>query len=219
MLLYHYLNRKFGLEDIRKRRLKIARLDNLNDPFDHRAIELRDRETRRAMDNTIRDMAKTHGLICLSKTYQSPVMWSHYADRHRGICLGFEIGVNVPTTDIKYIAKRIRGELAGSLTSHSKKLELIMAAIYSKHSEWRYEKEVRIPIELSPENRNAQHAFEPFSDRIKLRRVIVGYHADISRREVDDALGELKPGVETFKVRPAFGSFKMTRNRDPQLWI
>ena len=30
------------------------------------------------------------GVFSLSKTWRSPLMWSHYADEHRGICLEYD---------------------------------------------------------------------------------------------------------------------------------
>lgn len=40
MRVYHFLDRKYGLDDIRRRRLKIATLDDLNDPFEMLAMTL-----------------------------------------------------------------------------------------------------------------------------------------------------------------------------------
>ena len=34
MLVYHFINKEYGIEDLRKRRLKIATLNELNDPFE-----------------------------------------------------------------------------------------------------------------------------------------------------------------------------------------
>jgi len=30
------------------------------------------------------------GLLCFSRNWHNPVLWSHYADKHRGICPGFD---------------------------------------------------------------------------------------------------------------------------------
>jgi hypothetical protein len=36
-------------------------------------------------------------VFCLSESYKKILMWSHYADNHKGICIGF----NIPNTDSK----------------------------------------------------------------------------------------------------------------------
>jgi hypothetical protein len=30
-------------------------------------------------------------MLCFSRDWHNPVQWSHYADKHRGICLGFDV--------------------------------------------------------------------------------------------------------------------------------
>lgn len=36
-------------------------------------------------------MSEKYGLLCFCETWQSPLLWNHYADRHKGICLGFDV--------------------------------------------------------------------------------------------------------------------------------
>jgi hypothetical protein len=33
----------------------------------------------------------SQGLLCFGADWSSSVMWSHYADKHKGICLGFDV--------------------------------------------------------------------------------------------------------------------------------
>ncbi len=35
------------------------------------------------------------GVVSLSERWQSPLMWSHYGDQHRGLCIGYSIPANV----------------------------------------------------------------------------------------------------------------------------
>lgn len=48
MRVYHFVNAEFGLDDIRRRRLKIATLNDLNDPFELFGVHLGD-EFRKAL--------------------------------------------------------------------------------------------------------------------------------------------------------------------------
>lgn len=91
MLVYHFLDSHYGLENIGNRHLKISRIMELNDPFEFLSVDLTDRECRRALKKTKKELSKTKGILCFSKTWKNPVLWGHYADKHKGICLGFEV--------------------------------------------------------------------------------------------------------------------------------
>lgn len=88
---YHFISLQHGLDDLRRQHLKISRLDDLNDPFELWAIAQPDRRVRQALKNTKDEMAQQCGLLCFSLDWHNPLLWSHYADRHRGIALGFDI--------------------------------------------------------------------------------------------------------------------------------
>lgn len=55
-------------------------------------------------------------------------------------------------------------------------------------------------------------------DTLQLRQVLVGADCTLSRVEIAATLGEFDPNVETFKVRPAFRSFRVVRNQNEGLW-
>ncbi|MBB3445486.1 hypothetical protein FHT93_005365, partial [Rhizobium sp. BK379] len=91
MTLYYFTKRQYALESLRDKRVKIARFNELNDPFDFVGIA-----TINATDlETVRDVRakldKEKGLLCMSTTWQQPLLWGHYADSHKGMCLGFEV--------------------------------------------------------------------------------------------------------------------------------
>jgi hypothetical protein len=46
----------------------------------------------------------------------------------------------------------------------------------------------------------------------------MGALSDIKRDEMNKTLGQGLREVDCFKVRPAFKSFRMVRNRNDQLW-
>ena len=47
-------------------------------------------------------------LCCFSKEATNPLLWAHYSECHRGICLGFEISPSVASSvkPITYVDKR-----------------------------------------------------------------------------------------------------------------
>ena len=89
-MIYNFMSGDHGLKNITGHRIKISRISDLNDPYELAGIAFSDVELVAALDRTKAQLDKTKGLICFSQDWGNPVMWSHCADRHRGICLGFE---------------------------------------------------------------------------------------------------------------------------------
>ena len=73
MTIYHFVPASYGLENIKRRRLKIATIPDLNDPFELLCVDLSDKELRIGMHNWKRDMGGQYGMLCFSKTWRNPV--------------------------------------------------------------------------------------------------------------------------------------------------
>jgi hypothetical protein len=59
---------------------------------------------------------------------------------------------------------------------------------------------------------------EGFYDSL-LKQVLVGAESQVTRSQVSDALGDHHgKNVEVFKVRAAFRSFQIVRNKNEKLW-
>lgn len=86
MRVFHFISEQFGLEDIRRRRLKIATLNELNDPFELFGVNLSDEALRQAFRAMKHELAFKRGLLCFSRNWHNPVQWSHYAAKHTGLC-------------------------------------------------------------------------------------------------------------------------------------
>ncbi|MCC7017080.1 MAG: DUF2971 domain-containing protein [Rhodospirillales bacterium] len=105
MRLYHFLPAKHVLDDLTKGRLKLSQIDNLNDPFELWCSEQRDHRIRIALRSWKKDMAKKYGLLCFCATWSNPLLWSHYANRHEGICLGLDVRDD-SVAEVDYVEKR-----------------------------------------------------------------------------------------------------------------
>ena len=91
MRLYHFTDEKYGLEDLRENHLKVARISDLNDPSEFLAADLSDEELGRAMESMKASISEDYGILCFCDNWKSLVQWAHYGDRHKGLCLGFDI--------------------------------------------------------------------------------------------------------------------------------
>lgn len=219
MRLYHFLNGKYGLEAVRTRRLKVSRLNNLNDPLEFSYFVGGTPEARSGMEYVIQDLAGRCRLLCLSEDFSNPVMWSHYADRHRGICLGFEVPEGETLWKVKYKKLHDVQRFARGLTPLSSKDVKWLYA--TKHESWAYERERRMFLDLSEVVCEVvcgeELFFTPFAPLMTLKEVIVGVDAckkEITRADIDTAIGDLHD-VAVCRARPMQRKFGIERDPEP----
>lgn len=213
---YHFVPATYGLENIRKRRLKIATIPDLNDPFELLCVDLSDQELRRGMYSWKIEMGKRFGMLCFSKSWRNPVQWSHYADRHRGLALGFEIE---PTLAEDVIYDEQRSVYEAELIQEGKADEATMKKfLRTKYAHWHYEQELRVFAQLNKPDPASGLYFYDFSKDLRLTEVIVGSECEVTRAEISEALAELEDYVSLRKARLAFKTYRVTTQHDANLW-
>ena len=79
--LYLYMKAEYLDSVLEKDEIKVILPKDCNDPF-----ELTPKGETPAAEFYRQDV----GMICFSEDYRSTLMWAHYADRGRGVCLEFE---------------------------------------------------------------------------------------------------------------------------------
>lgn len=211
MRVYHFLNKKYGLESLQKRRLKISTFDSVNDPFELLCHELSDAELRKGMSAFKRLAAAESGMICFSKSMHSPVQWAHYADRHKGICLGFDIPEKY-LAPVKYVSERVDYELKRPWFDKGIDPRAEQCFL-TKYDHWSYEEEVRMFGELGNADSESGLYFQVYHDDMKLAEIIIGCASDVKIRNLEDSYGRDFHGIDVYKVRPAFKSFRMVRDQ------
>lgn len=99
---------------------------------------------------------------CLCTDYKNSLMWSHYADSHKGFCIEYDFSA-VPDEDkrivpfpVEYSKERPKISLKYALNPTEKNEHLgtksLMAALLTKNIEWKYENEWRILCEVDGNN-------------------------------------------------------------------
>lgn len=214
--LYKFLNKDFGLAAIRDKRIKISRLNELNDPFEFLGLALKDRKDRFVLQKTKDDLSGKHGLICLSANWSHPLMWGHYADRHRGLCLGFDI-VGAPFHPVTYSKRRLTLNELGVAGLHEIREEHIIKLLFYKFAAWGYEKEYRAHTTID-EKDDSGLAFLDFSDQFSIREIVVGSACDLSRSELQLAAANYGPDIEIKRARLAFKSFMVVEQKSRRIW-
>jgi hypothetical protein len=212
MRVYHFLSAANALSNLIFRRLRISRYADLNDPFELLAFNVGDPGIRNAMALYRDEFNKKFGLLCFCRTIDSPLLWSHYADKHRGICLAFDVHEEY-ALPIQYSKDRIVVEFEGNDRSKGRISERsVNALLATKYEQWRYEEEVRMQVRL--ESEEAGSFFAPFADGLVLREVILGVACELPLHPLYEMLDKCYgKDVELFKVAQAYKWFAMVKQK------
>ncbi|MFJ4256544.1 DUF2971 domain-containing protein [Pseudomonas monteilii] len=179
MRVYHFLNKKYGLESLEKRRLKISTFDSVNDPFELLCHELGDAELRGLMSAFKKTVSAGQGMICFSKSMHSPVQWAHYADRHKGICLGFDIPEKY-LAPVKYVSERLDYEIDRPWSESGVDVRA-EDCFLTKYDHWSYEEEMRMFGALgNPDTRTGLY-FQDYDEHMRLAEIIVGCASGVKK--------------------------------------
>ena len=107
------------------------------------------KSSARGMREMFSQMRSQMGITCLSELDDSLLMWAHYANNHRGMCVEYElmeINRQLKFTPIPIVYSEDRACI-GSLnpdTVERDTTKVFLESLTAKSSEWSYEKEWRI---------------------------------------------------------------------------
>jgi hypothetical protein len=184
-LLYRFMSTKNVLQTLESMRLRIGRIADLNDPFDC-AIHFtgaRPRDVAVCEEITRTIFARRNeslGVLCFTRTWREPVLWSHYADSHRGMALVLHRAAGADLRRVKY-SRRRKSVAVQHLDQRDE--EAIIAALgdsfFVKSPTWAYEKEVRILVELNKHEISGGSYFAGLPKEM-IRGVILGLRCDFS---------------------------------------
>lgn len=84
---------------------------------------------------------KSTGMCCFTKHFDNTVMWAHYADNHKGICVAFDTDL-LEDKDIQFheVAYRKKPPTINMPWSESKQIRHQT----TKYIDWKYEDEIRV---------------------------------------------------------------------------
>lgn len=113
---------------------------------------------------------ETCGVCCFSKSYDSILMWSHYADYNRGVCFRFDLNkIKLAIglfSDIIYVKNKPTYDYNNPNEDKSK-------WFFYKNSVWKYEKEIRGLI-FPPKNIKSQRYRKVKFPKEALKEIILG---------------------------------------------
>lgn len=208
MRAYKFLNQKYGLKSLYERRLRRTRINELNDPFELRPFDLTDPHVRWAVLRTRDEIAQRFGLLCFSADWCDPLIWAHYSDKHKGLCLGFEIPSKVEkaqTRKVNYISAPLPFPADFLRLDIQQKQPMVEKMIFSKYGNWEYEHEIRTWTDLEEE-------FFDFCEMLQLVEVIIGAGSTVPAGEITRALGSMADHVRVKKARATHDKFEMVED-------
>ncbi|WP_018276551.1 DUF2971 domain-containing protein [Teredinibacter turnerae] len=211
MRVYYYTAEEFALSNIVNQRIKVSLLDELNDPYEFLGIDVSDPEFRAAMKSGRDLVAKRAGVICFSKSWQNPIMWAHYGNKHRGICLGFDIE-DKHLKEVEYLSDLVQPEVNMELKAGGLPPHFFERLLNLKYKGWSYEDELRVHVPLD-ERHPTGYYFTDFAGNMELKEVILGPRCLVSIEDVKKHLHAYMQSVTVFKSRIAFKNYMVVRNR------
>lgn len=163
------------------------------------------------------------GVVSLTERWDSALMWSHYSDSHRGICIEFDVQL-APRDETWALWPVVYTDYCpvGKLSSADTLGEVMVASMYHKAVDWAYEKEwrfIRLTGEAANPNLPCDLGPAKFPNEM-LSGIIFG--ADTTEphfneilslaRELDHPVRIGKAGYDPFAYRVRVGELGDTRS-------
>lgn len=150
----------------------------------------------------------SHGVLSLAKKWDCPLMWSHYADEHRGLCIQYDM-TDAAFTDLRAVSyKSQRAVRVSDLLdwkvkgSSSAREQIANTFFFAKAPQWRYEHEWR----------DLGASIGPSSAPARVSAILFGLRCDYS---VITAIVRLYANsnyaVKFYSIHPLDGSFRLKR--------
>ncbi len=211
MRVYQLFSEKYAKENLKNQRLKISLFADLNDPFELLSVELK-KNIRTTFQRWKESINKKYGVLCFSRSWKSPVLWSHYADKHKGICLGFDIP-NEFLKEVKYKGELLAIDVEKEIEDKKPIGEIRDMLLRTKFKHWEYEEEERVILPLDKTYKEGDLYFINFCESLKIKEIIVGARCKIKKAELEKLLGTNPKDVKLIKARLAFTRFEVVNNK------
>lgn len=199
MRVYHFSSAASAVSVIALKRIKVSRFHDLNDPFELLCARMPNRAVRRAVMAYAKEIDSRLGLLCFTRGYREPILWGHYADKHRGVCLGFDLADDW-VAPVKYVKSRPNIITEDGTVDEE---AFVRTSIY-KDRTWSYEKEIRTFIVLKRISvvENGVY-FKQLNERLALREVLLGPRCSLPIEAIDALVRDRYESVTVRKTELA----------------
>lgn len=179
-ILYKYLDIDGAITMFKNRTIRFTNATKVNDPFDcHPSLidhssaadgaptkEWGDLMVETEFHNAEK-LRDTTWICSLSKTYQSLLMWTHYAQNHTGVCVGLNIEKVLKNTPPLFCMPALEPLVWDvqyeDIIQRPSNIDPWQYQLSTKGKDWEYEQEVRLIAE------HATRQYLAYTDELSLR--------------------------------------------------
>lgn len=146
------------------------------------------------------------GIVSLAGRANCPLMWSHYGDQHRGVCIGYSVPVNAAGElhKVKYGGSRLvaASKVAAMLNGNdAARGQVDEAVLLRKAASWKYEREWRL---IGPRGLR--------DSPLELEEIIFGMRCEPPvKYAVVKALNDRDRRAKFYEMREIPGTFKLRK--------
>ena len=227
---YHFISSRYVEDFLRSGLLKVTQLGHSNDCFEYKP-GFSDSNVEREWNHSI--IGNEPCVVCLSAKMSSPVMWGHYGERGKGVCLVFDLplsersnlrrsyfnqskeffaysiyGTPDPIVKISYDNERI--VISGVPDFFSTDMSnLLVEVASSKPNDWQYEQEYRVIVRSNC--LIAKNGCLFYSGMIQYcSAILLGWECSISIAYLSAILRETgRPNIRVVSVYPSLERFEI----------
>lgn len=167
-------------------------------------------------------------ISCFSKRYDSILMWSHYGDKHKGICVEFD-RPDKDFLDVKYSKKRCKFDLEdttrrvlGYMLSNEEVdvndnglIRCISEPFIVKSLDWRYEEEIRCILSPNSEGVIVGDELNLYTMPTRITKIYIGCKVDNKSNEYEELLRIANErNIEIVKLTESETTFSLKERGD-----
>ena len=167
-------------------------------------------------------------ISCFSKRYDSILMWSHYGDKHKGVCIEFD-RPDKDFLDVKYSTKRCKFDLEdttrrvlGYMLSNEEVdvndkglIRCISKPFIVKSLDWQYEEEVRCILSSNSEGVIVGDELNLYTMPTRITKIYIGCKVDTKSNEYEELLRIANErNIEIVKLTESETTFSLKERGD-----
>jgi hypothetical protein len=138
------------------------------------------------------------GVACFLDNKDNLLMWSHYADSHRGVCMKFDI---LEAEDFFSPAKKVIYKQAYPVYNYLSDKNKVADLLFTKSEDWKYEGEVRV-VKEKPGN-------YPFA-KTALKEIVFGCKvSEGDKKTISSIIKDKYPATKIFQAQKNNNKFEL----------